>query len=132
MADTSTEVTPIEIDDLYEVTTLTYEPCTESDADDTEDMWFTVPAGRRGTQRILIIVTVGNSHGAVDVKVEAGDLWCATDKEVSVAENTTKMFMIETARHIDTDEKIHVVLTPNSGKRLDDDHAAEVAVVFTY
>lgn len=132
MADTSTEVTPIEIDDLYEVTTLTYEACTETDADDTEDMWFTVPAGRRGTQRIIVIVTVGDSHGAVDIEIEAGDLWCASAKEVSVAQNTTKMFMLETARHIDTDEKIHMVFTPNSGKKLLTDHAAEVAVVFTY
>jgi len=132
MADTSTKVTPIEIDDLYDVTTLTYEPCVEADNDDTEDMWFTVPAGRRGTQRILVIVSVADTHGAVDIKIEAGDLWYASAKEVSVAENTTKVFMLETARHIDKDEEIHMVFTPASSKKLATDHACEVAVVFTY
>jgi hypothetical protein len=132
MADTNTKVTPIEIDDLYEVTTLTYTACTETGDDDTEDMWFTVPAGRRGTQRIIVIVTVADSHGAVDIKIEAGDLWCASAKEVSVAQNTTKVFMLETARHIDKDEEIHMVFTPAAGKALDTDHACEVAVVFTY
>lgn len=132
MADTSTEVTPIEIDDLYEMTELTYTAATETDANDTEDMWWSVPAGRRGIQRILVFLQEGGNDSDFTAEFLAGDHWAASAKSVTVTQNKTKMVELETARHLDSDGKIHCVLTPDTGKILLTNEAAAIAVVYLY
>lgn len=126
------QITPVKIDNLYDAETLTKTSATATVADTAQGMWFTVPAGRRGIQRLLILVDNALTD-ALTVKCEAGDLWCASDKTVSIAQGTG-MFELETARHIDKEEEIHLTLTPASGKALSgtSSHEAKVAVVLLY
>lgn len=126
------QITPVKIDNLYDAETLTKTSATETSVSTAQVMYFTVPAGRRNIQRLLILVDNALTD-ILSVECEAGDLWCASDKTVSIGQGTG-MFELETARHIGKDEKISMKLIPKTGKALSgtSSHEAKVAVVLLY
>jgi len=140
------EITPIEIDGLYTITNLgtlaaPMTALTTDVADETSDVWFEVPAGRRAIQRILIIVGEGVTAAGdsnYTITVESGDMWAAMDKEITVTKDKYQMFMIEPAKHfnfavvVDEGREIHMTFTPATGKKLKTDHLAGVSVIFLY
>jgi len=141
------EITPIEIDALESITDLgtlaaPMTMLTTDVANETSDVWFEVPAGRRAIQRILIIVGEGvTAAGDSDytITVVAGDQWAAKDSAtITVTTDKYQMFMIEPGKHfhaaVDVDEgrEIHMTFDPNTGKKLKTDHVAGISVIFLY
>ncbi|MFO7966140.1 MAG: hypothetical protein R6U44_00880, partial [Archaeoglobaceae archaeon] len=73
----------------------------------------------------MVLVKEAGGTDGLTVTFEAGDHWAAKEVVVDITESQTNMIMIETAKHLDSDGKIHCVLTPASGQDLDTNHAAE-------
>lgn len=77
--------------------------------------------------KTLIRITVGPTNGAVAFSVAAGDFWMGIDaKEGSVAQATSEVIQIESAKYMKDDGTIEVTFTPASGKKLLTDHALSV------
>jgi len=103
---------------------VTANAATSSVIDEVEVFTFT-PNKQDG--KTLIRITVGDTHGAVAFSISAGDFWMGIDpKTGSVAQATSEVIQIETAKYMQDDGTIAVTFTPASGKRLLTDHALSV------
>ena len=89
---------------------------------------FTVTPSTAGTQTMFRI-TVGPTHGAVAYSVAAGvEFGKGIAFTGSVAQSTSEVFVLDTARFLTAAGTILITLTPASGKKLLTDHAASMAV----
>jgi len=103
---------------------VTANPATADTADLAEVFTFT-PDKQDG--KTLIRITVGPTHGAVAFSVSAGDFWMGIDAVTgSVAQATSEVIQIESAKYMQDDGTIAVTFTPASGKKLLSEHALSV------
>jgi len=99
-----------------------------ADVPDLEEVFTITPTKR--TDKMIILVEVANSHGTVECALGAGDYWAATEVIFDAVENKTSVFHVsDIARFMNEDGEIELTLTPASGKKLLDDHAATVQVI---
>lgn len=85
----------------------------------------------KGVEKVLIFIEVtAGDQGAVAYSVAAGEFWAATSALTgSVAQGTTDVITLETAKYMAQAGTIAITFTPASGKRLLTDHALKVYVV---
>lgn len=89
---------------------------------------FTVTPSTEGS-KTMFRITVGPTNGAVAFSVAAGGQWgAATAYTGSVAQATSEVFVLDTARYMSAAQTLLITLTPASGKKLLTDHAASMAV----
>jgi hypothetical protein len=75
-------------------------------------------------------MSVANTHGAVAVSIAAGGFHQSIDAlAISVAQNTTKAIVLETAKYMSAAGVITLAATPASGKKLASEHVFTVTVV---
>lgn len=105
---------------------VTANAATADVADETQKFIIT-PTKR--DDKTLIRITVGSTNGAVAFSVAAGDFWMGIAAQAgSVAQATSEVIEIESAKHMKSDGTIEVTFTPASGKKLKTDHALSVEV----
>lgn len=79
--------------------------------------------------KTLVRITVGPTNGAVAFSIAAGDFWMGTVAQTgSVAQATSEVIEIESAKYMKDDGTIEVTFTPAEGKKLKTDHALAVEV----
>lgn len=77
--------------------------------------------------KTLIRITVGPTNGAVAFSIGAGDFWMGINpKTGSVAQATSEVIQIESAKYMKDDGTIDITFTPASGKKLLTDHLLSV------
>lgn len=103
---------------------VTANPATADTADLAEVFTFT-PDKQDG--KTLIRITVGPTNGAVAFSIGAGDFWMGiSPKTGSVAQATSEVIQIESAKYMKDDGTIDITFTPASGKKLLTDHLLSV------
>lgn len=110
------------------VKVLAADAATETTANKAEAFTFTpTKAGRK----ILILVTVANTHGTVVCSLGAGsEFWASDAQTFNAVQNKTSAFQIEdVARFLTSSDTIVLTLTPATDKKLLTDHAATVQVI---
>jgi hypothetical protein len=120
-------VTKSTISAFNTLTTRTPNPATTDAANTAQD--FTFSPSKMGS-RVVIEVTVADTHGAVALSIAAGGFHQSIAAlTLSVAQATTKMVVLETAKYMSAAGVITITATPASGKKLTSDHALSMAVV---
>lgn len=91
---------------------------------------FTITPSK-GMDKMIIEVTVANSHGTVVAKLKSGSIyWPQADLSFSCVQNKISVFSVnDIARFMDSSGNIVLELTPASGKKLQSEHAATVQVI---
>ena len=117
---------------LYDTeTTLTANAATSSTINEAEA--FTITPTKAG-MHVVIEFTNGAGHGAYTWELPVGALWAgdtATTLTGSIADGSTEVIMLESAKHLSAAGTYVITLTPATGKRLLTDHAATMQVIET-
>lgn len=108
------------------ITTITDNPATSSTIDQTEVFTIT-PTKPDG--RVLIEIENGPTHGTITYSIAAGGFWAASSALTgSVAQDTKRGIVLESAKYKSQGGTIVITFTPASGKRLATDHAMKMRV----
>lgn len=92
-----------------------------------EQKFVITPNKRDG--KTLVRITVGPTNGAVAFSIAAGDFWMGISAQTgSVAQATSEVIEIESAKYMQADGTIEITFTPATGKKLLTDHALSVEV----
>jgi len=84
----------------------------------------------RAANKLVVIINVGPTHGAVAFSVAAGTHFGAgNDYTGSVAQDTSEAFVLDTAKFLNADGKIIITATPATGKKLYTDHAMSASLI---
>jgi hypothetical protein len=93
-----------------------------------ETQKFVITPNKRD-DKTLVRITVGPTNGAVAFSIAAGDFWMGIAAQTgSVAQATSEVIEIESAKYMKSDGTIEITFTPASGKILLTDHALSVEV----
>lgn len=115
------------INGLNAITTITDNPATSSTIDQTEVFTIT-PTKSDG--KVAIIIENGPTQGTVTYSIAAGGYWAAGSALTgSVAQGTSRVIELESAKYKAQAGTIAITFTPASGKRLATDHALVVQVI---
>lgn len=89
---------------------------------------FVITPNKRD-DKTLVRITVGPTNGPVAFSIAAGDFWMGIAAQTgSVAQSTSEVIEIESAKHMKENGTIEITFTPASGKKLLTDHALSVEV----
>jgi hypothetical protein len=124
-------VTNVDITDYDTEVTVTANAATSSVIDEVEV--FTVTPTKSGNH-VAILFTNATGHGAYTWSVPVGALWAsdtATALTGSIAAAATEVIQLASGKHLNSDGKYLITLTPASGKRLLTDHVAVMEVLET-
>lgn len=120
-------VTNTTISDFNTITTITDNAATSSTIDQTEVFTIT-PTKDDG--KVVIEIENGPTHGTITYSVAAGGFWAAGSALTgSVAQDTKRAIVLESAKYKAQNGTIAITFTPASGKRLATDHALKVRVI---
>ena len=108
------------------ITTVTANLATEG-TNDTVQKFVITPT--KADCKVLVLITVANTHGTVTYSAAAGGLWAAVAVTGSVVQNTTKAILFEGGKVKSATGTIEISFTPASGKDLTNDHAMNVEVI---
>lgn len=109
------------------VTAVTSNAAT-ADTDALAETFTITPTKSTGKLLVIIGGTGSAADGNITASIAAGDLWAGTALSETITKNTVKMLQLETARYIDDDGEIPLILTPAATDKLLTDHAAYVKV----
>lgn len=124
-------VTNTNITDYDTEVAVTANAATSSVVDEVEV--FTITPTKSGNH-VAILLTNAAGHGAFTYSVPVGALWAgdtATAFTGSIAAGATEVVQLASGKHLNSDGKYAITLTPASGKRLLTDHAAVMEVLET-
>lgn len=126
MADVT--VTVNKITALNTITAVTASPAT-ADTADLAQLFILTPTSPN--EKLVIQCSVADTNGAVALSVAAGDFWNAPASalSLSVAQNTTKTFTLDSSKYLQNDGTYQITATPASGKKLKTDHAFTMTVI---
>ena len=121
-------VTMTKFDKVFEEEKLVSKAASDETVADTAQIFEIDP--EEGADKVLVKIDNADA-GAMAVKVLGNDGYMRSySKELSFsAAQGETVIQISGARHLRSDRKIHVELTPAAGKALLTDHAAAVSVV---
>ena len=105
---------------------VTANAATADQANETQK--FIITPNKRD-DKTLIRITVAAAHGAVAFSIAPGDFWMGIAAQTgSVAQATSEVIEIESAKYMQSDGTIEITFTPASGKILLTNHALVVEV----
>ena len=79
--------------------------------------------------RVILVATVANTHGSVTLTAPAGAFWFGKATSIAIAQNATRVLVLEGAKGKLATDKIVITATPATGKRLATDHAFTLAAI---
>lgn len=99
-----------------------------ADVADTAEVFTITPA--KGMDKMMIQISVANTHGAVAASLGAGSFWARKAQAWSCVQNVISVFaVVDIARFKTAAGTILLTLTPASGKKLLSEHVATVQVI---
>lgn len=109
---------------------LTANAATSTTANEAEI--FTITPTRPSSKMLIMLGPIAATQGAVAWSIAAGadnHFGSGAADTGSIAQDTTEVIVIDTARHLSSTGTIPITFTPASGKKLATDHKLKVSVV---
>lgn len=109
---------------------LTANSATSTTANQTEV--FTITPTRPSSKMVIMLGPIAATEGAVTWSIAAGadnHFGSGAADTGSIAQNTSEVIVIDTARHLSSTGTIPITFTPATGKKLATDHTLKVSVI---